>query len=193
MTVSVKTAALISPEEYLHEELASSIRREYVNGWIFPRLDSDADHCRITGNLLCALAVALRGSDYEPFSSAVKLKVELPRGAAFYYPDVMVVRWSDERAWYRDDAAAVFEVVSEETQRTDRIEKKWTYRNLRSIEYYVLVEQDRLAVTVMHAMTTGWKEEVLEGRKGILELPSLSIEIPFERIYERTSVLTGSR
>jgi Uma2 family endonuclease len=79
--------------------------------------------------------------------------------------------------------------LSPETERTDRREKAIAYRQIPTLEAYVLVEQDRVAVTVLHRAEPGWRSEVLEGREALLRLPSLGVEIPLDRIYERTTVL----
>lgn len=53
----------------------------------------------------------------------------------------------------------------------------------------MLIEQDRLAVTVLHRAEPGWRREELAGPDAVLRLACLGIELPFAAIYERTAAL----
>ena len=77
--------------------------------------------------------------------------------------------------------------ISPETERTDRREKAFAYRHIPTIEAYILVEQDRINMTVLRRAEPGWQSETLDGPQAILKLPGLGVEIPLERIYERTA------
>jgi Uma2 family endonuclease len=83
----------------------------------------------------------------------------------------------------------VFEVVSPQTERTDRREKAFAYREISTVQDYIIVEQDRVAMTVLHRAEEGWRSEALEGAEAILKLPVIGVEIPFSRIYERTALV----
>ncbi len=111
----------------------------------------------------------------------------------FYYPDVLVACDSTDNApYYRERPTVIFEVLSPETERTDRREKAIAYRQLPSLEAYVLVEQERMALTVLRRAEVGWRAEQLQGPDAVLRLPSLGIDLPLERIYERTEIARRS-
>jgi hypothetical protein len=59
------------------------------------------------------------------------------------------------------------------------------------LEAYVLVEQDRMAVTILRRAEVGWQAEQLQGADAVLRIPSIGVELPLERIYERTSANRG--
>lgn len=82
-----------------------------------------------------------------------------------------------------------FEVLSPDTERTDRREKAIAYRQIPGIKTYVLLEQDHIVATVLRAAEVGWDSEGIEGKRGLLKLPEIGAEIPLERIYERTVAL----
>lgn len=194
MTAIPKTSDWISPEEYIEGERSSEVRHEYLDGRVYAMAGASDDHNRIAGNIFGELRERLRGSRCEAFINDMKVKIPPAFVEAYYYPDVVVACDAEDGAkYYRERPSVIFEVLSPETERTDRREKALAYRHIPTIEFYILVEQDRLAVTVMRRTEPGWSSETLEGRNAMLKLPNLGIEIPFERIYERTSLLTSGK
>ena len=61
-----------------------------------------------------------------------------------------------------------------------------------SPDEYVLVEQERMAATILRRAEPGWQSDVIEGPGSVLKLPGIGVEIPLECIYERTTV-AGAR
>ena len=117
------------------------------------------------------------------------MKVRMPPGIsdAFYYPDVLVAcEENDNAKYFRAQPSIIFEVLSPETERIDRREKANAYRQIPSVKVYVLLEQDRIAVTVLRNADAGWTTESIKGKDALLRLPEISVEISLERIYERT-------
>ena len=180
----------VSVEEYLEGELHSQLRHEYVAGHVYAMAGASDDHNRIAGNIFSFLHSALRGKPCEPFINDMKAKIQL--ASAFYYPDVLVAcDPADKEMYYRERPVVIVEVLSPETRRTDEREKATAYRLVSSIEAYLLVEQYRLRITVLHRADNDWRREVIEGRTAALKLECLGVEIPMERIYERTRPLNG--
>jgi len=179
----------MSVEEYLERELDSPLRHEYVDGHVYAMAGASDNHNRITGNIFSFLHSALRGKPCEPFMNDMKAKISSQRVSAFYYPDVLVVcDPTDKEEYYRERPVVIVEVLSPHTRRTDEREKAFAYRLVSSVEVYLLVEQDRLRITVLHRADEDWRREVIEGRTAVLMLDCLGVEIPMERIYERTGV-----
>jgi Uma2 family endonuclease len=177
----------VSVEEYLEGELHSQVRHEYVEGHVYAMAGASDDHNRIAGNIFSFLHAALRGKPCEPFINDMKAKIQL--ASAFYYPDVLVAcDPTDREKYYRERPVVIVEVLSPETRRTDEREKAIAYRLVSSVEVYVLVEQDRLRITALRRANNDWNREVIEGRTAAVKLECLGVEIPMERIYERTRV-----
>jgi Uma2 family endonuclease len=190
----MKTADWISPEEYLEGERLSEIRHEYVDGRVYAMAGASDDHNRITGNLFGELRERLRGGRCEAFINDMKVKIPPQFGDAYYYPDVLVTcDQSDDAKYFREKPSCIFEVLSPDTERTDRREKSLAYRQIPGIKTYVLFEQDRIAATVLRRAEIGWNSELIEGKNALLKLPEIGIEIPLERIYERTAVARSSK
>jgi Uma2 family endonuclease len=193
MTVIPKSADLISPDKYLEGERLAEVRHEYVDGRVYAMAGASADHNRIAGNIFAEIRERLRGHKCEPFINDMKVKIPPAFADVFYYPDVLVAcDPTDNARYFRERPTIIIEVLSSETERTDRREKAIAYRQIPTIEAYVLVEQERMAATILRRAEPGWQGEVIEGPGSILKLPGVGVEIPLERIYERTT-LVGAR
>jgi Uma2 family endonuclease len=195
MTAAPTSTDWITPEEYLEGERASEIRHEYVDGRVYAMAGASDDHNRIAGNIFRELGNALRGHRCEPFINDMKVKIpSLSVTDVFYYPDVLVAcDPTDNAKYYRERPTVIFEVLSPETERTDQREKVIAYGQIPSIELYLLVEQGCMRVTALHRAESAWRKEVLEGPTAVLKLDCLGVEIPLARLYERTTLATGSR
>lgn len=188
MTAAPKSSLWISPEDYLEGELHSEVRHEYIDGAVYAMAGGSDDHNRIAGNIFAHLAQHLRGRRCEAFMTDLKLKASAD-SAIYYYPDVMVVCDPADRAkFFRERPSIIFEILSPDTERTDRNEKLLAYRAIPSLKMYVLVEQDRFLAVVHRRTTKTWKMDALEGPDAVLRLPPIKLELPFGRIYERTAL-----
>jgi Uma2 family endonuclease len=193
MSAIAKHAAWISPEEYLQGEQLAESRHEYVDGQVYAMAGTSANHDRIATNILAELRNRLRGSKCEPFSSDFKLHIPAtaPKFAEyFYYPDVMVACDPTEDAeLYRERPTVLFEVLSPSTTRVDRSEKATIYHQIPTLKTYVIVDQEKVSMTVMRKSATGWSREIIEDAKASLKLPEIGVEIPVAAIYERTKLV----
>lgn len=189
MSAILKTTGQISPEEYFEGEQMSEIRHEYVDGYVYAMAGASDDHNRIAVNISGELRERLRGGKCEAFVNDMKAKIPPRFSNAYYYPDVLVsCESTDDALYFRERPSVIFEVLSPATERIDRGEKANAYRQIPSLKVYVLVEQERIAVTVLRVAEVGWTTEMIEGKSAVLRLPEIGVEIPMERIYERTRV-----
>ncbi len=79
----------------------------------------------------------------------------------------------------------IIEVLSPATMDYDYGTKFELYRQLSSLEEYVLVAQDQQRIEVFRRMTNQeWRLLRYEGAETILPLESLNISIPLREIYE---------
>ncbi len=194
MTAIAKSAFWISPQEYLAGELQSPIRHEYVDGRVFAMSGSSLDHNRVLNNLSKALSEKLRGKKCEAFTNEIKLQLPPSFGDAYYYPDVIVAcNQSATDDYTINDPKVIFEILSPSTERTDRMEKSTAYHHFQSLAAYILVEQDRAMVTVLHRLDRGWRKTVIEGLAATLTVPGIGVKLPLARIYERTGVAENRR
>ena len=186
----------VTPEQYLADELLRDQRHEYVDGIVYPvggvtgMAGASHAHTRITGNINALLLHQLRGHRCEPFSTDTKIGIRQGKAQFYYYPDVVVdCGGGPDDAYFATEPRVIFEVLSRETERVDRLEKRDHYQALSSLTAYVLVGQYHPAVTVYHRQDDGWTAELLTGAEEVLTLPAIDCSLPLTMIYARTQVL----
>jgi Uma2 family endonuclease len=132
----------ISIEQYLEAELTAPVKHEYVAGHIYAMVGTSKVHNRIAINLTAALNSHLRGGPCQVFMADVKVYVK--NATAFYYPDVVVAcDRGDGDPYVVTKPLLIVEVLSPSTERIDREEKLHNYRQLDSLEEYVLLRRKR--------------------------------------------------
>ncbi len=179
----------ISPGDYLEGEQVSATKHEYLAGVVHMMAGTSIGHDRIAGNIHGELRAQLRNHPCEAFSSDVKVRIRTDLAEFFYYPDVTVdCSAQGNSALYAEAPRVIFEVLSPDTERVDRGEKRLNYQTLPSLEAYCLVDQFRVAVTVYRRTADGWTSEFMSEKTDTLRLACIGCELPLAAIYERTGL-----
>jgi Uma2 family endonuclease len=136
-------------------------------------------HEMIGGNILIAVQTRLAGGRCRAFGSNLKIEV----AGRVRYPDAFVACTpGSARQTVVNDPVVVFEVLSEGTSRTDRIEKLREYGATPSIQRYVILEQDAIAAMVFVRKGTDLVAETLTAGD-ILRMPEIDVEVPMAEFY----------
>lgn len=171
-------------EEYLEFEEQSRIRHEYIAGEIFAMTGVTKRHNRIAGNLYYACAGHLRGGPCDIYMSDVKVKIRVNRDTHAYYPDLMVVCGRDpQEDRYVADPKLIVEVLSTSTAGVDRHEKRVAYREIPTLEEYVIVAQESVEVTI-YRRAEDWRPRVLGSLEASIELVSIGLALRLAEVYE---------
>ena len=118
----------------------------------------------------------------------MKVRLAVANDDIFYYPDLLVTCDArDTDRHFKRFPKVVIEVLSPETERTDRREKFMAYLGIETVEEYVLVAQDRREVTVFRRAEQ-WAAEVLTNPSESLTLRSLDFSLGLESVYEGVKV-----
>jgi len=150
---------------------------------------ASAGHNRIVVNLLTGVGSQLVGKPCEVFASDLKVRISTNTAEFCYYPDVTVDRSGvANEALFAEQPRVIFEVLSPETERIDRGEKMRNYQALPSLDAYVLVDQQRVAVTLYRRSEGGWTRELLTQKADTLILPTIGCSLPVSAIYQRTGL-----
>jgi Uma2 family endonuclease len=175
---------LLSVEDYLAGELISPTKHEYLGGVVHAMAGARVSHNDITSNILVALGVRLRGKRCKPYTSDMKIRVQVGRQTRFYYPDVSVVCESNPKSEsFQDKPKVIFEVLSKDTRRTDTGEKHDAYLTIQSLSAYILVEQEAPLVVVFRRTVAGFEREVYEGLDAVIPLAEIEAELPLSEVY----------
>jgi Uma2 family endonuclease len=136
-------------------------------------------HDRITFNLQKALDTRLAGKPCKPYGPNVKVITP----GKVRYPDALVTCTPTEmNATVIDQPVVVFEVVSEDTARTDRIEKLREYQATPSIRRYVILEQKSIGAAVFARKGEDWIATALT-EEDTLAMPEIGIDVPLAELY----------
>ena len=187
MEAAVKLGGL-SVEDYLSGEALSQMRHEYVGGMLYAMAGASEEHNLISLNLATALRWHLRGKPCRVFMVDMKVRLQIAQEDVFYYPDLMVAcDPRDTERYFKRFPRVLIEVLSEETERTDRREKLASYQQIETLEEYLLVAQDRVEATLF-ARKLQWRPEILRAENQALRLGSIGFEMPLRAVYEGVSV-----
>jgi Uma2 family endonuclease len=132
----------ISPEEYLEGEPHAKTRHEYIEGKVYAMAGASDAHTAIAGNGFALLKLHLRGSGCRSYISDMKVSVN--NNSAYFYPDVMIsCEPSDqlpECNYVKHSPKLIIEVLSSSTENSDRGRKFILYRQIMSLEEYILID-----------------------------------------------------
>jgi Uma2 family endonuclease len=131
-------------EEYLDYELGHELRHEYFDGVIRAMGGASDQHEGVSMQLAFLLMMHLKGKPCRVYKSDMKLRIQSRKQAGklvYYYPDIMVVCDPiDTAANYKSRPKLVIEVLSQDKGK-DLIEKLAIYREIETLEEYVVVGQ----------------------------------------------------
>lgn len=184
----------LTPEEYITLERKAipdveTVRSEYINGEIIPMSGASFAHNLLTMNVSARLHANLTGTECAVFAN--EMRISIPTTKSYFYPDVGVVC---AEPCFEDDVfdmllnpIVIIEVLSPSTEAYDRGEKFAHYRQLTSLQEYVLVAQDQIRVEHYRRQERQWIFTDFEKSDEILLLPSIHCELPLQGIYERVT------
>jgi Uma2 family endonuclease len=136
--------------EYLAWEPMQKERHIYVRGEIFAMPGGTFEHSYIAGNLFIALKSHLKGTPCKVGINDMRVAVE--KADCYFYPDVFVTcaKRDTENPKLTEvyEAKLIAEVLSANTASYDRGTKFADYRQLGSLEEYVLIDPDARTVEV---------------------------------------------
>jgi Uma2 family endonuclease len=112
------------------------------------------------------------------------------RDGLYTYPDIVVICGRIEFAPGRTDTVTnptlIIEVWSESTKDYDRGSKFAIYRQLPTLQEYVMIDQARVYVESFRRVEGAkWLLESYEQREDQLQLHSLELELPLHKIYNK--------
>jgi Uma2 family endonuclease len=136
-------------DDWLSAERAShETRTEYVAGEVFAMAGGSEEHSLIVANVVGELRTQLKGKPCRVYPS--HMKVRMAAADAGTYPDAMVIcgerHFHDDRRDVVTNPHLLVEVLSDSTEAYDRGRKFAHYRRLDSLQAYLLIAQDRVAV-----------------------------------------------
>ncbi|MEY2428566.1 MAG: hypothetical protein QOJ40_1451 [Verrucomicrobiota bacterium] len=181
-------AGWVGVEDYLAGEQRSPARHEYIGGVTYAMAGASDEHIALCMALAFALRSHVQGTPCRVQMSEGKARLRLANEDIFYYPDIMVAcDPRDTDRYFKRFPRVLIEVLSETTEAIDRREKFLSYRQIETLEEYVLVAQDKMEVTIFRR-ANNWQAEVLRKAEDVVRLPSLEFSLPLKAIYQDVKI-----
>lgn len=177
----------LTSEEYLTWERKQPFKNEYHNGQIVAMSGAGRSHNRITVDITIQLGNQLMNSECEVFAS--EMRVRTSPEISYFYPDVIVVcgepRFEDDTFDTLLNPMLVIEVLSPSTAAFDRGEKFEHYKQIASLQEYILVSQNNVRVEYYRRQGSQWSHNTFEHLEDMLPLASIECTLPLRAIYRR--------
>ena len=185
----VKTAAILTPEDYLKFEREADSRHEFLDGEIYAMAGESLSHSRVCMNLAREAGNSLKGKKCEPLSP--NMKVRTPRASLFSYPDLTIVcgepLFHDVKKDVLVNPKVIFEVLSPSTAEYDRTTKFQKYRmGNETLTDYILVSQDKSFVEHFKKQNdNNWIYKSYSDLDDVLKIETTDCELSLQEIYDR--------
>jgi Uma2 family endonuclease len=149
--MSAVAQAIYSEEDYLRLEEKAAYKSEYFRGEIFMMAGGTPNHNRIKENLSIEIGVTLKKrKSFRSYSS--DQRIHIPENSLYTYPDVVVVcgsnQYADKDKNTITNPTIIIEVVSQGSGAYDRGDKFRLYRDIDSLQEYVLVNSLHVGIEV---------------------------------------------
>jgi len=188
----------LTVEEYIQLEKELERPAEFEGGKLIEMGGASKEHNKIVRNLIALLwnifketgEVEIYGSD---------LRVHIPGTRRYYYPDLVITKGREQFAEDLPDTllnpVLLIEVLSESTEARDRGIKFETYRQLDSLQEYVLLAQDQPKAELFRRTGEGdWLVgPVVQEFDQAVALRSLSAHLPMAEIYRGLTFTPSSK
>jgi Uma2 family endonuclease len=169
----------MSLADFLIWEERQELRYEFDGAAAQAMTGGTYEHDAITFNIRRALDRLLDGKPCRPCGPNLKIIVQ----GKVRYPDCLVTCSPINRgATVIDNPVVVIEVVSEDSARTDRIEKLREYQATASIQRYLIVEQRSVGALVLARDGDRWIASAATAGD-TLAMPEIGIDVPLMEFY----------
>ena len=183
---------LLTPQEYLEIERKAEFKSEYFGGEMFAMAGASEVHSLICTNAIFLLMAQLRNRDCRVYGSDMRVKVSA--SGLYTYPDVSVVCGQRQMESSELDVLlnpiVIIEVLSPSTEAYDRGRKFEHYRSITTLQQYVLISADRIAIDVFTRDSAGrWLLSSSTIENPVLRLESIDCSLSLADVYSKTDLL----
>ncbi|MDQ7026956.1 MAG: Uma2 family endonuclease [Anaerolineae bacterium] len=172
--------------EYLNLESQSEIRHEYLNGEVFAMAGASWEHNRISMSTSSSLYVQLQGKSCLVNPSDQRIKVTAT--GLFTYPDISVVCGDPKFAGNIFDTIVnpivIIEILSKSTEAYDRGEKFQHYREIETLQDYILISQTKPHIEgYTKQKNSKWLFSDAVGLDAIFDIASIDCKLALADVY----------
>ncbi len=172
-------------EEYLEMERKSDSKHEFYAGEIFAMGGASYKHNLIVSNTLLTIGNQLKGKPCKVFPSDLRVKVS--KAGMYTYPDLSILCGKPILVEKEFDTLSnpivLIEVLSKSTENYDRGSKFSFYRQIDSLQEYILISSETQKIEKFRKLPDGnWLfSESKEGKNFLIE--SIDCALSLEELY----------
>ncbi len=171
--------------EYLEMERKASFKSEFFAGEIFAMAGAGLNHNTIVGNTFGIIWTFLKGKPCRIFPSDLRVKVD--KSGLYTYPDLSIVCGKpvllDDKFDTLLNPVVLIEVLSKSTEDYDKGSKFSFYRQIESLQEYILISSESPKMEKFKKLETGnWLfSESREGTDFLIE--SIDCVLELNEVY----------
>jgi len=180
--------AKITPEEYLHFERQSETKHEYFDGEIFAMAGASRKHCKLSANLMRIIGNKLHQTKCNVYSNDFRVKIK--ETGLYTYPDVIITCGKEILEDQVKDTLLnpliLIEILSPSTEKYDRGKKFAHYRQIESLQNYVLISQEEPRIEVFQRQNNDqWLFLEKSGLENSIEIPAIDCMLSLMEVYDK--------
>lgn len=176
-------------EEFLAFERASEQKHELIFGELYPMSGASFNHNRIAKNLLVLLENIFQNTNFEAFGSDLRVANLLDN--SFCYPDIVVIanepQFLDKEFDTITNPVFIAEVLSVGTQNYDKEKKFDIYKELDSLQEYLILWQDKMKARLLRKIEKNhWEMWDFESENEVFKILG-NFELKVKDIYRKVN------
>jgi Uma2 family endonuclease len=179
------TANRLERADFLLWEAEQGGKHEFFRGDVFAMVGARQEHVVVTLALASRFRQHLKGTACRAYISDMKLEIE--SADAVFYPDVMVSCSAEDRQRpvAVQSPVLIVEVLSDSTAAYDRGGKFEAYRQVASLQEYLLVDIERRRLELFRKQEgIGWVLHEPAGEPAALSLASIDLHLSVDEAFE---------
>ncbi|MCE2997676.1 MAG: Uma2 family endonuclease [Cyclobacteriaceae bacterium] len=182
----------ISIEEFIEMENEATEKHEYFQGEVFAMAGASDNHNEIFSSLFSELSAQLKGKTCRPYGSDKRLYIR--ENTLLTYPDISVYCNKSTPFGKGEmtfvDPTVLIEILSESTKNYDRGVKFSLYRDIPSLQEYILVDSQSIRVEIFRLNESKhWELEEYKTLDENLYIATLNVRIHLRDVYQFTSLV----
>ena len=177
----------LTEEDYLALDRAANYKSEFVDGEMYAMSGGTLRHANLAFSIGAELWLQLKGRKCRVFNSDARVRAS--EGKAYFYPDISVVCGESKTHANSNDTlinpTVIVEVLSPSTSDYDHGKKFACYREIPTLQSYVLVHSDDILIEQFTRQPNGdWLLSEHRGIDASFAISSIDCSISLRAIYE---------
>lgn len=173
-------------KEYLEIERLALDKHEFYKGEIFAMSGASIPHNMIAMNCYVDLGTKLKGKNCKPFGS--DLRIHIPKNTLYTYPDISIVcgdiETTDDKFDTVTNPSVIIEILSESTKNYDKGGKFTLYREIDSLQEYILIDSERIMIEKFtRNLDNSWQLNEYKAIEQNFRITTVAIEMNLSDIY----------